>query len=94
MRRPGDWYFSVKGVDGREAEFEMMVILREPPDPPEVFRCNRFEWPCPVPHYHGGDVLPSSAARAAGSGTRRERAAVAAVLACSTWLLRRRPRTR
>ena len=53
-RREGDWYVSVQALPGIAAEYQMEVLLLEPPRAPYVFECSRFAGFCPRDHYHGG----------------------------------------
>ena len=74
-RRAGDWYISVQALPGVAAEYRLGLTIREPPRPPDVYSCSRFNGFCPQAYYHHG--LTTSADSPSSSGAAARGAAAA-----------------
>ena len=48
LRAPGDWYVGVQAVAGTEAWFTLRTSVVTPPPPDGVYRCDKWERPCPA----------------------------------------------
>lgn len=82
-RREGDWYISVLGLEGEEAEFQMHVQALAPPPEPETLTCNRFEV-CPRSYYHQGRQIPEGSFTSGGARSHATQGQVAAAAALLT----------
>ena len=55
LRQSGDWYVAVQALSGEEAEYTLTATLVEPPPEDGVYRCDRWEGPCPAPYWRAAD---------------------------------------
>ena len=74
-------YVSIWALPGTAAEFDLLPLLLDPPDAPDVFSCSRFSGFCPMTHYHSGYTVGERATNEPSAAPHRARDGRATALA-------------